>query len=220
MLACDGSPFAREQTIHQSANKECTKARPVSLQAFDRLWDQTMGKESTNRRRFIGMVLGAIAAAVAIASAGAAGLWWWLTRSREAVFRRFARLRDLSINQPKLVSIPESPTTTGAGALQISVWLVRRNENAVDAYSIVCPHAGGRLKCDESEFFCPKHGARFDMQGHRLKADDNGRANPAPRDMDSLPVQCVMDDADGPFVEVKYQQFLIGTPKQVAVPRT
>ena len=177
-----------------------------------------MGKESTDRRSFIKKLVGAIAAVGAIGSAGAAGLWWWWGRSREAVFRKFARLSELAINQPKLVSVPESTNTASAGARQLTVWLVRRSEDAVDAYSIICPHAGGRLKCGDGEFFCPKHGARFDLQGHRLETTSNGRANPSPRDMDRLPVQCVTDESSGTVVEVKYQQFLAGTPKQLPVP--
>src|SRR5262249_37762688 len=121
-------------------------------------------------------------------------------------------------NQPKLVSVAASPAPAGANAPQISVWLVRRSENDVDAYSIVCPHAGGRLRCGEGEFVCPKHGARFDLEGHRLKTGTGDRPNPAPRDMDRLPVHCVVDAPDGPFVEVKYQEFLTGTPKQLPIP--
>jgi nitrite reductase/ring-hydroxylating ferredoxin subunit len=177
-----------------------------------------MVKDSIGRRRFIKKLLGAITAVLAIGSAGAGALWWWSGRSREALFRKFARLRELSLNQPKLVSVPESSASTGPTAPQISVWLVRRSEDAVDAYSIICPHAGGRLRCADGEFVCPKHGARFDLQGHRLKTGTNDRPNPAPRDMDRLPVQCVIDGGDGPAVEVKYQQFLTGTPKQLPVP--
>jgi nitrite reductase/ring-hydroxylating ferredoxin subunit len=178
-----------------------------------------MGQESTDRRRFIKMLAGAIAAVGAIGGSGAAGLWWWWGRSREAVFRKFARVRELTINQPKLVSVAASPAPAGPAAPQISVWLVRRAEDAVDAYSTICPHAGGRLKCGDGEFVCPKHGARFDFEGHRLKTGTNDKPNPAPRDMDRLPVQCVMDGGDGPVVEVKYQEFLTGTPKQLLVPR-
>src|SRR5262245_10932565 len=146
-----------------------------------------MGKDSVDRRRFGRKLIGALAAVGAVGSAGAAAAWWWWARSREAAFRKFARLRELTINQPKLVSVPDSLATAGAGAPQISVWLVRRSENAVDAYSIVCLHAGGRLRCGEGEFVCPKHGARFDFEGHRLKSGTNDRPNPAPRDMDRLP---------------------------------
>jgi len=177
-----------------------------------------MLKDSKDRRRFIKKLLGAIAGVFAIASVAATAFWWCWGRSREALFRRFARLRELSINRPKLVSIPDSSAQTGPGAPQISVWLVRRAEDAVDAYSTICPHAGGPLRCADTEFVCPKHGARFDLQGHRLPTGTNDRPNPAPRAMDRLPVQCVMDAADGLVVLVKYQQFLTGTPKQLPVP--
>jgi len=44
-----------------------------------------------------------------------------------------------------------------------------------------------------------------------------GGINPAPRDMDSLPVQLVKDEADpGDFVvQVKYQNFVQGLPEKV-----
>src|SRR6516164_1327935 len=171
-----------------------------------------------DRRLFIRKLIGAIVGVLAIISAGTGALWWWLGRSRGAVFRKFARLGELSINQPKLVSVPESSAPTGPTAPQVSVWLLRRNKDAVDAYSIICPHAGGRLRCADGEFVCPKHGARFDLQGHRLKTGTNDRPNPAPRDMDRLPVQCVPDGGDSPVVEVKYQEFLTGTPKQLPAP--
>ena len=179
-----------------------------------------MAKESLDRRRFTKKLLGTITGVAAVAAAGAAAFWWWWGRSREAVFRKFARVSELSINEPKLVSVPEFAAGDGAGASQLSVWLVRRAQDTVDAYSIVCPHAGGRLRCAAGEFVCPKHGARFDLQGHRLQTTSNGRANPSPRDMDRLPTQCVMDGSDGPVVEVKYQDFLTGTPKQLPVPRS
>jgi Rieske Fe-S protein len=175
-------------------------------------------EDSTDRRGFIKKLVAGITAIMVIGSGGAAALWWWWGRSPRPLFRKFARVRELPINQPKLVSIADSSTPAGPTARQISVWLVRRDENAVDAYSIICPHAGGRLRCGEGQFVCPKHGARFDLLGHRLKTGINDRPNPAPRDMDRLPAQCVTDDGDGLVVEVKYQEFLTGTPKQLPAP--
>lgn len=176
--------------------------------------------DSIDRRRFTKKLVGAIAGLGAVGSLSATALWWWWGSSRKVAFRKFARVRELTIGQPTLVSVPESSTAAGPGAPQLSVWLVRRTEGEADAYSTVCPHAGGRLRCASGEFVCPKHGARFDLQGHRLKTGTNDKPNPAPRDMDRLAVQCVMDGGDGPAVEVKYQDFLTGTPKQLPVPGT
>lgn len=104
------------------------------------------------------------------------------------------------------------------------VWLVWRGQAddkgapVVEAYTATCPHLGGSINYDRQQqrFVCPLHGAAFDYACRRLSEELLGRANPAPRDMDSLEVQLVSDpENEGDyFVEVKYQNFVQGKPQK------
>ncbi len=82
---------------------------------------------------------------------------------------------------------------------------------AVEALQVVCPHAGCSIMYEPGEkggkFYCPCHGASFDLAGRRLD-----RISESPRDMDSLETEII-----GKEVKVKFQSFAAGTPKKNAL---
>jgi nitrite reductase/ring-hydroxylating ferredoxin subunit len=165
--------------------------------------------------------LGALVAAVL----GGLGLAFLVDRrsrlTAKGAFQRVARLSELEVGQPKLVEVYDvrpgdwslfPPKEVGR------VWLVRRDGDAVDAYSARCPHRGGSIRFDGKRFVCPSHGACFDLTCHRLSKTDRGNPNPAPRDMDALETRQAPDPAGGDaLVEVRYLEFLVGVAERQTV---
>ena len=143
-------------------------------------------------------------------------------------FRRVGRVSELTENVPKAAVIRDlrfDAWTLHPNDVIGRVWLIRRpgmdadGQPTVDVYTTTCPHLGGSINFEEKSkcFVCPLHGATFDFQCHRVGDEALGRANPAPRDMDSLKIQLVPDPTeDGDyFIEVKYESFMPGLPKKV-----
>lgn len=77
------------------------------------------------------------------------------------------------------------------------VYITKDAHGHIEALSAVCPHLGCTIQWREAqhEFICPCHGSVFAPDGARL-------AGPAPRDMDSLPIQ-----AQQGALMVKYEDF-------------
>lgn len=91
------------------------------------------------------------------------------------------------------------------------VYLRRIGNNQVEALQVVCPHAGCSIMFEADKnggkFFCPCHGASFDLTGKRLDA-----TSPSPRDMDSLEAEIRENNE----VWVKFQNFATGTVNKFA----
>jgi menaquinol-cytochrome c reductase iron-sulfur subunit len=130
--------------------------------------------------------------------------------ARETGFRTVASLNDLVVETPKEFIIKE--TRTDAWNLYPDdvigrVWLIRHEDDKVDAFTTICPHLGCSVNwLDSREFLCPCHGGRFKPDGSRVL---DGGNNPAPRSMDSLRVE-VNDDPQNPgtkVVKVEYLRF-------------
>ncbi len=67
--------------------------------------------------------------------------------------------------------------------------VIRTGENTFHALSAVCTHLGCIVKWDSSKgmLVCPCHGAMFDVSGNVV-------SGPAPRPLESYPVQLVQDE--------------------------
>jgi menaquinol-cytochrome c reductase iron-sulfur subunit len=83
----------------------------------------------------------------------------------------------------------------------------------VEALHTVCPHAGCQIEYRDTpeggKFFCPCHGASFDLAGRRLESPSD-----SPRDMDTLEV--ARDGLLRGEVWVRYQEFHTGTAEKLA----
>jgi Rieske Fe-S protein len=90
-----------------------------------------------------------------------------------------------------------------------AVYLRRGKDGNPQALQVVCPHAGCPVDYDaaNNNFFCPCHGARFDLGGKRLDA-----ASRSPRDLDTLEVEI----RNAGEVWVKFQSFRNGVPQKIA----
>jgi Rieske Fe-S protein len=133
----------------------------------------------------------------------------------ESDFRTVARLSELKPNEPSQVVITDTRRdawTLHPNELIGRVWLVRRDNDQVEAFTSICPHLGCSINFEEKQrlFICPCHNGTFAIDGK--KVEQPGMTNPAPRGMDALEVRLVAD-AGNPqdwLVQVKYEKFAPG----------
>jgi len=91
-----------------------------------------------------------------------------------------------------------------------AVYLRRTKGNQIEAFNVVCPHAGCPVDFlpQEGHYLCPCHNSTFTVQG---KIKDAG--SPAARGLDSLAVE-VRNRRE---VWVKFQNFEAGQAKKIPV---
>ena len=156
-----------------------------------------------------GMCTGAIAAIVGIPVVAA-----FLDPTRRPTVihgkgpKAFGRVSDLVVGTPcKLDVIDDSRDAWDRTQAQPigAVWLVRRQEQKVDAYVVACPHLGCPTDFDTKArvFTCPCHDSAFDL------ADGRCLKGPSPRGLDPLPV-----DVQNGEVFVTYKRFVQGIPSR------
>lgn len=145
------------------------------------------------RRSFFAAVFGTLAAAVA-AVIGIPVTIAFLDPSRRKTVSGgggpsdFGKLIDLPVGEPRKLDVisERMDAWDRSDAKPVgAVWLVRRDDVHVDAYSAVCPHLGCSVnfRIDGREFACPCHDSAFALaDGRRLKG-------PSPRGLDPLPVE-------------------------------
>ncbi len=163
------------------------------------------------RRRFLARLSAALGALIAafLAVPGLAVLADPLRRrTSERGFVRLAALGDLSEGRPVRRAVRQTVVdawTRYAERPVGSVWLVRRDDDRVEAFSSKCPHAGCNVDLHEDgeRFVCACHDALFTDSGEQI-------AGPSKRGMDPLEVRV----ADG-FVEVRWQRFKLGIAERI-----
>lgn len=86
-----------------------------------------------------------------------------------------------------------------------SVWLVKRADGSVQAFTANCPHlgCGYRWVSERKRFECPCHGSIFDLDGKIL-------AGPSPRRLDSIETRM-----ENGRLMVKYEVYQLGTSTKV-----
>src|SRR5574337_45574 len=87
-----------------------------------------------------------------------------------------------------------------------SVWIVRKADGSVAAFSASCPHlgCGFRWIAERNRFECPCHGSIFDINGKVL-------AGPAPRPLDTMETM-----VENGRLLVRYEVFKLGTSRKTA----
>ena len=115
-------------------------------------------------------------------------------------------LRDGEAKRVALVADRHDAWTFEKNVQLGAVWLVRRGD-AVDAWSVVCPHLGCSVDraAGGPGFYCPCHDSSFDAAGKR-------QTGPSPRDLDALATR--VDDG---VVLVEYKRFRQGPPDKTAI---
>jgi Rieske Fe-S protein len=88
-----------------------------------------------------------------------------------------------------------------------AVYLRRPDEKTIEAFNVVCPHAGGFIDFNTQQkcFLCPLHNSAFSLDG-----SIKDPSSPSPRRMDSLKVEV----RDGE-IWVAFQNFLAGTREKI-----
>jgi menaquinol-cytochrome c reductase iron-sulfur subunit len=88
-----------------------------------------------------------------------------------------------------------------------AVYLRRPDDKTIEAFNVVCPHAGGFIDYSAQNkcFLCPLHNSAFKLDGSILDPK-----SPSPRPMDSLKVEV----RDGE-IWVAFQNFLAGTREKI-----
>jgi menaquinol-cytochrome c reductase iron-sulfur subunit len=91
-----------------------------------------------------------------------------------------------------------------------AVYLRRTADGALQALNVVCPHAGCFVDfvAARSGYFCPCHNSSFRVDG-RIE----NPASPAPRGMDSLPVEV----RNGNEIWVEFRNFEAGRAEKIPV---
>src|SRR5439155_5572511 len=131
--------------------------------------------------------------------------------ARKSDFKRVAKLSELEKGIPRQVVIRDVRTdawNVHPNDVIGRVWLVRRDDDKIDAFTTICPHLGCSINYDAGDklFVCPCHNGTFDLSGKRQEHALGGGTNPAPRDMDALELKEVRDAGNpaDPLLEVKY----------------
>jgi Rieske Fe-S protein len=137
--------------------------------------------------------------------------------AKENDFRTVATLKELTVGVPQqfvLRDVHKDAWTLHPNDVIGRVWLIRRDQNEVEAFTTICPHLGCSVNFDNKSqlFICPCHGGTFELSGQRKELV--GASNPAPRGMDRL--ECRRDPADAEAIQVKYQNFIQGRETPVA----
>ena len=66
-------------------------------------------------------------------------------------------------NNPKLATVGGVVTLNIDGS---PVAVVRESTSTFAAFSLVCPHQGNTVQAQTTRFYCPGHGATFDLAGN------------------------------------------------------
>jgi menaquinol-cytochrome c reductase iron-sulfur subunit len=125
-------------------------------------------------------------------------------------FKPVARLGQLQTNVPfqaVLRDIRRDAWTIHPDDVVGRVWLIRRPDGAVEAYTTICPHLGCSINYEDKreEFICPCHGGTWNLKCKLVEKP----GNPAPRNMDQL--ECRVE---GDEILVKYENFIQGLPEK------
>ena len=85
-----------------------------------------------------------------------------------------------------------------------SVWLRKKKDGSIAAFSSICPHLGCSVDylADSGTFNCPCHGSVFGADGRIV-------SGPSPRPLDGLATR-----VEGGQILVKFERFVPGTREQ------
>ena len=129
-------------------------------------------------------------------------------------FKTIARLSELTVNVPRQVvlhDVRRDAWTLHPNDVIGRVWLIRRPNDQVEAFTTICPHLGCSINfaAGAKQFVCPCHGGTYDLAGKRVERA--GFANPAPRGMDALPIKVTPEAGKSDLlIAVKYENFIQG----------
>lgn len=128
-------------------------------------------------------------------------------KQKDAGWSDAGTVDDLKVNEPQERRFSQIVKSGWQEEKQErSIWIVKRPDNTVIAYSPNCPHLGCGYRWSDADqrFKCPCHGSVFDINGKVL-------GGPSPRPLDTLAVK-----QENNRVLVRYEVFQLGIGKKVA----
>lgn len=85
-------------------------------------------------------------------------------------------------SNPTLATVGGVVTTTIDGA---PVAIVRESTSSFSAFSLICPHQGSTVQAQTTRFYCPGHGAMFDLTGRWIGGQPTSNLRSYPVTYDS-----------------------------------
>ena len=160
--------------------------------------DQDVTRRNFMVRTIVGIFV-FIAAALAVPFGGFSilpGL-----KKKDAGWSDAGTINDLKVNEPQERRFLQLVKNGWQEEKQErSIWIVKRPDSSITAYSPNCPHLGCGYRWSDADqrFNCPCHGSVFDLNGKVL-------GGPSPRSLDTLEVKQENDR-----VLVKFVVFQLG----------
>ncbi|MDH4163750.1 MAG: Rieske (2Fe-2S) protein [Nitrospirota bacterium] len=168
-----------------------------------------MSEQGVSRRNFmtrtIIAIIAFIGAAITVPLAGFGILP--AIRKGQAGWSDAGTFKDLEVNTPQERRFAQTVKNGWQeDHMERTVWLVRKPDGTIKAFSPSCPHlgCGYRWFGQEQRFKCPCHASIFDIDGKVL-------AGPSPRALDGL--EAKVEDGK---VFVKFEIFQVGTTAKVS----
>jgi len=127
-------------------------------------------------------------------------------RKKDAGWSDAGTINDLKVGEPQERRFFQTVKSGWQEEKQErSIWIVKRADGGITAYSPNCPHLGCGYRWSDADqrFKCPCHGSVFDING-------TVQGGPSPRSLDTLDVKQEQDR-----VLVKFVVFQLGTGKKV-----
>lgn len=168
-----------------------------------------MTEQDVSRRNFMIRTIAAIfvfIGAVLAAMLGGFGILPALRKS-DALWSDAGTAQDLTLNAPQERRFFQTIKTGWREEKQErSIWIVKKQDGSMAAFSPNCPHLGCGYRWSETaqRFICPCHGSEFDINGRVL-------GGPSPRPLDTLEARI----EDGK-VMVKFEVFQLGISAKVS----
>ena len=125
-------------------------------------------------------------------------------------FIKVGNINDINAVNPRKTTIRSSKTDGWNRFDNIvlgAVWLIKKGDNEIVAFSSVCPHLGCGIDWSQKkrQFICPCHVSVFDINGNVL-------SGPSPRQMDVLDTKIENGE-----IFVKYRKLRIGSSNSIEV---
>ena len=163
-----------------------------------------------SRRSFFKIASGYLAALISIA--GAIPMVWSLVGSiLKSGKKQYVDLTDtgtLPVGSPQKIIFTEVKQDAFLKTpVSYDVWVVKNSMNDIKVFSPICPHLGCRYTWNPqlNQFICPCHGSVFNMEGKAI-------AGPAPRGLDTLPVE-----KRGDKLYVAWERFKVGVSGKITI---
>jgi menaquinol-cytochrome c reductase iron-sulfur subunit len=176
-----------------------------------------LSRES-GRRAFFKKAASVVLGGLAVAAPAGAGMMVLLDplrrKSEESTFIQITSLRSLpedGVPRKFVVLASQTDAWNRNPSMPIgAVYLRRTGTTSVQAFNVVCPHAGCFVDFvpGRQSYVCPCHNSTFALDGKI-----NDRKSPSPRGLDELAVE-IRGEGE---VWVRYQNFLAGHEKKIPI---